>query len=372
MKFEFNKHKKADSIKWGVVLLAVILLTVFVVAANTEGFSNWNPYGWFGEQEQVEDPTPEQELPELPDSPDVEQQAGVEIHNSPLMRMSATRTMTNDPMATSTNGITLTATVLPSTAVDKTVDWTVEFADPTDTWAEGKTASDYVSVIPASDGALTASVTAIEAFGAQVKIVVTSRANPEAQAYCLVDYGQRLSDTVNWMFYNSLFATSGELTNEFDVQLIEAIKVSNGEFSEEYLDVSHEFEINYNENFTVAIEEASVKLYVRASDEFFEALMEEGIGREEQEWADITECNLVDIFNGVTEAPLNDSAEGISAILGFNRAVMNADGEYDLEFKIVVATNFETKEYVIQCKFNKNGPAFTADSITLNMGNIVL
>jgi len=46
MKFEFNKHKKADSIKWGVVLLAVVLLTVFVVAANTEGFSNWNPYGW--------------------------------------------------------------------------------------------------------------------------------------------------------------------------------------------------------------------------------------------------------------------------------------------------------------------------------------
>jgi hypothetical protein len=248
----------------------------------------------------------------------------------------------------------------------------VEFADPTATWAEGKTASDYVSVIPASDGALTATVTAIEAFGAQVKIVVTSRSNPDAQAYCLVDYGQRLSSTVNWVFDNSLFATSNELTNEFGVQLIEAIKVSNGEFSEEYLDVSHSFEISYNQNFTVANEEESVKAYVRASDEFFEALMNEGIGREEQDWEEVTEYNIVDIFNGVTEITLDDSAEGIDAILAFNKAVLNADGEYDLEFKIVVATSFETKEYFIQCKFNKEGAAFTAESITLNMGNIVL
>ena len=372
MKFEFNKHKKADSIKWGVVLLAVILLTVFVVAANTEGFSNWNPYGWFGEQEQVEDPAPEQELPELPDSSDVEQQAGVEIHNSPLMRMTATRTMSNDPMATSSNGITLTATVLPSTAVDKTVDWTVEFADPTATWAEGKTASDYVSVIPASDGALTATVTAIEAFGAQVKIVVTSRSNPDAQAYCLVDYGQRLNSNITWSFDNSLFATSNELTNEFGVQLIEAIKVNNGEISEEYLEAAYTFDINYNQNFTVSNEDEDVKVYIQASDELFEALLEEGIGREEKEWVEITNHDILDIFNGVTETTLSDSAEGIDAIMDFNKAVLNADGEYDLEFKIVVATNFETKEYVIQCKFNKNGPAFTADSITLNMGNIVL
>ena len=100
--------------------------------------------------------------------------------------------------------------------------------------------------------------------------------------------------------------------------------------------------------------------------------MEEGIGREEKEWVEITNYDILNIFNGVTETTLSDSAEGIDAIMDFNKAVLNADGEYDLEFKIVVATNFETKEYVIQCKFNKNGPAFTADSITLNMGNIVL
>lgn len=47
MKNELQKHKKSDGVKWFAVFLAVILLAVAITAASTQGFTNWNSYGWF-------------------------------------------------------------------------------------------------------------------------------------------------------------------------------------------------------------------------------------------------------------------------------------------------------------------------------------
>ena len=60
--------------------------------------------------------------------------------------------------------------------------------DTSDSWSEGKTVTDYVTVTPTSDGALTANVECLKDFGAQVKVTVTSRDNTDVKANCLVDY----------------------------------------------------------------------------------------------------------------------------------------------------------------------------------------
>ena len=99
----------------------------------------------------------------------------------------------------------LTATIVPENATDKTVDWAIAWAvppqhsggtigdeDPGSVWAMGKTVTDYVTVTPTSDGALTANVECLKDFGAQVKVTVTSRDNSEVKANCLVDYTQKL------------------------------------------------------------------------------------------------------------------------------------------------------------------------------------
>jgi hypothetical protein len=98
----------------------------------------------------------------------------------------------NDISSLAESAYTLTATVLPADATDKTVDWTVAFADPASEWATGKTVTDYVTVTPTSDGALTATVTCLEDFGEQIIVTVTSRNNPEAKATCTVDYRKRV------------------------------------------------------------------------------------------------------------------------------------------------------------------------------------
>lgn len=89
-----------------------------------------------------------------------------------------------------TSSKTITATLLPEGATGE-VDWAVAWQNAESTWASGKAITDYVTVTPTSDGALTATVTALKAFGEKVVITVTSRSNPQAQAQCVCDYAKR-------------------------------------------------------------------------------------------------------------------------------------------------------------------------------------
>ena len=88
---------------------------------------------------------------------------------------------------------TLTATVTPSNATNKALDWSVAFVNPSSAWANGKTVTDYVTVTPTSDGALTANVECLQAFGEQVRVTVTSRDNTAVKANATVDYTEKLS-----------------------------------------------------------------------------------------------------------------------------------------------------------------------------------
>lgn len=87
---------------------------------------------------------------------------------------------------------TLTATITPSNATNKALDWSVSFVNPESEWASGKTVTDYVTVTPTSDGALTANVACLKQFGEQIKITVTSRSAPEIFAVCTADYQQKV------------------------------------------------------------------------------------------------------------------------------------------------------------------------------------
>lgn len=87
---------------------------------------------------------------------------------------------------------TLTATITPDDAFDKTVDWSIAFANPSSSWANGKTVTDYVTVTPSSDGSLTATVQCLQDFGEQIIVTVTSRNNSSAKATCTVDYVKRV------------------------------------------------------------------------------------------------------------------------------------------------------------------------------------
>ena len=120
---------------------------------------------------------------------------------------------------------TLTATVEPANAPDKAVDWSVAFVNPSSEWATGKTVTDYVTVTPTSDGALTATVQNLKAFGEQIKVTVTSRQNKDASANCSVDYAKRIVD-VSVNFNNHYTITSTAETFQTELQLIPNVTMS--------------------------------------------------------------------------------------------------------------------------------------------------
>ncbi len=87
---------------------------------------------------------------------------------------------------------TITATVTPSSATNKALDWSVAFKNPSSEWATGKTVTDYVTITPTSDGALTATVECKQAFGEPVVITATSRELSDISATATCDYVKRV------------------------------------------------------------------------------------------------------------------------------------------------------------------------------------
>ena len=77
----------------------------------------------------------------------------------------------------------ITATVLPATATNKQVDWTVAWADSSNT----ANVANYVTVTPDSDGSTSATVTCKAAFSGNIVITATTRQNGY-KADCVVSY----------------------------------------------------------------------------------------------------------------------------------------------------------------------------------------
>ena len=105
------------------------------------------------------------------------------------------------PAAYAANGVsvladtayTLTASVEPDYAGEKTFDWSIKFEDGSSSWANGKSVTDYVTVTPSSDGADTATVECKQAFGERILVTCTSRDYTGLSATCTVDYAQRIT-----------------------------------------------------------------------------------------------------------------------------------------------------------------------------------
>ena len=94
--------------------------------------------------------------------------------------------------ADGTTSKTITASFQPADTTNKTVDWSVAFKNASSSWANGKSVSDYVTVTPSSDGALTATITCKKAFGEQIILTCSSRVIPEISATATIDYTKKI------------------------------------------------------------------------------------------------------------------------------------------------------------------------------------
>lgn len=204
---------KSNSSKFWTGFLAVLLALVLagtaaLVGVLSDGFKDWSKFKPDEEQTEQTDETAENGGALI----------GESVGNG--VKVLSTKIATADysaygisPMAET--AYQLTATITPSDATVKTVDWTIAFKNPSSSWATGKTVTDYVTVTPTSDGSLTANVECLQAFGEQIKVTVTSRQNTEATASCTVDYAQKLESTF------VTFKANSSLSGDKDIVLNE-------------------------------------------------------------------------------------------------------------------------------------------------------
>ena len=142
-------------------------------------------------QTPTETPTENQTPENNPPTEDEQNQGIVEEVTAPMAFMAVKESgiklaPLNAPvMDRGTGGIsqTISATVLPSTALNKAVDWTIIWADSN----VSLNISDYLTITPDSDGSTTATVTCRQAFSNNAVIIVTTRESAYT-AECLVTY----------------------------------------------------------------------------------------------------------------------------------------------------------------------------------------
>ena len=196
---------KSNSNKFWTGFLAVLLVLVIAGAAAlvgvlSDGFKNWDKFKPDEEQTQeggaviTEGESNGIKLMSAKISPESYDEYGI------------------SPMAET--AYQLTATITPENATNKAVDWTIAFVNAESEWATGKTVTDYVTVTPTSDGALTANVECLQAFGEQVRVTVTSRDNTAVKANATVDYTEKLSSVK--ATFGSTVLTNG-MTKSFDL-----------------------------------------------------------------------------------------------------------------------------------------------------------
>ena len=177
MAYRNNSNKVWTGIL-AVLLILVIAGAAALVGVLSDGFKNWDKF------------KPDEEQTQEGGAVITEGESnGIKLMSAKIAREDYAANGIS-PMAET--AYQLTATITPDNATNKAVDWTIAFVNAESEWATGKTVTDYVTVTPTSDGALTANVECLQAFGEQVKVTVTSRDNAAATANAVVDYTQKL------------------------------------------------------------------------------------------------------------------------------------------------------------------------------------
>ena len=177
-----SKKQNNTGVKALCSVLIILLIATISIAIPSKGFTDWSK---FKKNPQVEQP----------DKPGEEQKPGTD--DVVIEQIEANGILLSAAIASADeSGVTqrFTATITPSDATNKKVDWSVAFKNAGSEWANGKNISDYVTVTPTSDGSLNADVTCKAAFGEQIILTVTSRDNAEAKATATVDYRKKVID----------------------------------------------------------------------------------------------------------------------------------------------------------------------------------
>lgn len=118
-------------------------------------------------------------------------ESGAKLDTDSVHNMPKGLTFVANAETFSDTSVTLTATVLPVTATNKALIWSIAWAEPNG-WSSGKTVTDYVG-LTSNDNVAT--VTFKKVFNVKAVVTATSQDNSSIKATCNIDCAKQLLDT---------------------------------------------------------------------------------------------------------------------------------------------------------------------------------
>lgn len=165
------------------IAMVVVLLFTAVLGYLSVGFRNFNVKTW-----RLKPATVESEVVAVDEN-------GNEMNSTSVYEMPGAMLFKSGGTPDGVS-VTLTATVYPETASNKTVDWSIAWQNPNGEFARGKTATDYATVTPTEDGSLTATVTCLQAFSTEIILVTVTTRDRGYTASCELHYIGKPSEVI--------------------------------------------------------------------------------------------------------------------------------------------------------------------------------
>ena len=223
MSNELYEHKRSDTIKWVLTLLAFILVGVMLAGIIL---------GWFEKSSSAE----EQEQAAVIDGEGNAMDAGT------VYRMAEKMTSTSagsgiplaqfgDPEGTTSTAraeVRIEAYVVPENANNREVDFSVAWDEGAQRSAEPVT--DYVTVTPESDGSRVATVACIKGFGDDIILITVTTRDGGFQATCTVTF-EGTPNSLKFMYNNTEYTSTSEITVQANAEYSIGLQLE-GEFGE--------------------------------------------------------------------------------------------------------------------------------------------
>ena len=176
----------------------------------------------------------------------------------------------------------LTATVTPADATDVKVDWSIEWSGNIVNWGSGSqgTVTDYVTVTPTSDGALTADVKCLDEFGTQAIVTASIRGREDVSATCLVDYVQKYDDvSATLTFQNGTGSQDKTWTLGSSTSVTAGFPEGKSTSELAAFNGSGSVTASYSDVYTIAGGAESLTISYAYTDEYVAALAAAGVTR---------------------------------------------------------------------------------------------
>jgi len=299
------------------LLVSSIVIFVMLTMMITNGFKDWNPYGWFDKKDsQATEVQPSESLQ-------------VDTYNSPLMKMDARAiepTIAPDWVLQSEELESLDyyydsdselivyrfeATVLPTDASNKEVTWSIAWEDPSDSWAYemeddfGRYVENYACILPDSSNSQIAyfvlatgsdwweSSNKNVAIEEEIIITAKSVVNSSAKATCKVEFGDLIDRFENWTV-NTSTSIEKDYTDSHKSKMLMSTTSAFNRSVMSFADIYYtKFECSLSREFT------SYKVEVKANEAFATAFNSQypRLAMVSNQYVELSNTN--DIYNAI-------------------------------------------------------------------------